>query len=279
MIAPDPHVERCLAAIRDRSSTITALVRPLLPGQWQGPTNCPPWLVSDLATHIVTSGQGFVGNIRRGLAGSLEPPSGISHGPSAAGPMAGGPREVATALERVTHEFESLYRDLSDTQLDMLCFHRRGNRSVRWYAAHRLAELTFHGWDLDVSLGRPPVLSAEVATLLLPTLLESNVPRTYAAGLSAERGNGERYRLVTIEDPAAEWLVTINADTLDVVGGPGPRSGPGPGPGEEADLTISAPAATLALLVYGRADLRTCGAALAGDPRQIDRFARIFPRP
>src|SRR5579871_6151785 len=142
----DSHVEACLCAIRERSSTIAAVVRPLLPAQWQGPTNCPPWLVSDLATHIVGSGQGFVGNIRRGLAGSVEPPAGGTHAHET------GPTEAADALIALTDEFESLYAGLSDAQLDMLCFHRRGNRSVRWYAAHRLAEVTFHGWDLDVSL-------------------------------------------------------------------------------------------------------------------------------
>ena len=71
--------------------------------------------------------------------------------------------------------------------------HRRGNRSVRWYAAHRLAELAFHAWDFQVSTGQTPTLDEQVALLLLPTLLESNVPRTYAAGLSTERGAGERY--------------------------------------------------------------------------------------
>jgi predicted lipid carrier protein YhbT len=106
---------------------------------------------------------------------------------------------------------------------------------------------------------------------LLPTLLESNVPRTYAAGLSAERGTGERYDFVAAEDPAMHWLVTINPDALEVTRGSADDG--------EADLTISAPAVTLALLVYGRADLGTCGATLEGDRRQVDRFAKIFPRP
>jgi uncharacterized protein (TIGR03083 family) len=261
----NPHVEACLAAIRERSVSISNVVRPLLPAQWQGPTNCPPWLVSDLASHIVISGRGHIGSIRRGLAGSVEPPAGGAHAHDEAGPA-----EVADALMAQTDAFQSLYDGLSDTQLDMLCFHRRGNRSVRWYAAHRLAEVTFHGWDLDVSLGREATLSTEVALLLLPTLLESNVPRTYAAGLSAERGNGERYRLIATDDASSSWLVTITPETLGVTGGPSDS---------EADLEIRAPAAMLALLVYGRANLRTCGATLEGDPRQVDRFAKIFPRP
>jgi hypothetical protein len=169
---------------------------------------------------------------------------------------------------RVTDEFESLYAGLSESQLDTICFHRRGNRSIRWYAAHRLAEVTFHGWDLDVSLGRPASVADDVALLLLPTLLESNVPRTYAAGLSQERGQGERYLLAVDGEPTARWLVTIKPETLEVVRGDG-----------AADLSITAEASTLALLVYGRAELKSCGAVLEGDRALVERFATTFPRP
>ncbi len=258
----DPHVANCLAAIRERSTTIVQVVEPLLPDQWNGPTNCAPWLVSDLATHILTSGQGFVRSIRRGLEGMVEPATGGSHS------LTDAPPAVARGLAALTDEFESLYMGLADAQLDTVCFHRRGNRSIRWYAAHRLAEVSFHGWDLDVSLGRQASLSADVAHLLLPTLLESNVPRTYAAGLSPERGTGERYLLLAEDDPSARWLLTIGPDALDVS-----RDG------GAADLTISAPASTLALLVYGRAELESCGATLRGDPSQVERFAKVFPRP
>jgi len=87
---------------------------------------------------------------------------------------------------------------------------------VRWYATHRLAEVAFHGWDLRTSLGREPVFSVEVARLLLPTLIESNVPRTYAAGLSQERGSGERYALLVADHPEDAWLVTIGPAELQV---------------------------------------------------------------
>jgi len=255
-------VTRCLGAIRERSSTIASTVRPLSPEEWSEVTNCPPWRVSDLATHIVTSGQGFVRSIRRGLEGIVEPAPPPTHS------LEGGPGAVADALLGVTDEFESLYAGLSDAQLETVCFHRRGNRSIRWYAAHRLAEVTFHGWDLDVSLGHAASVSVEVAGLLLPTLLESNVPRTYAAGLSAERGRGERFLLAIADDPSLRWVVTIDPDTLSVLPG-----------GDSADLNITADAATLALVVYGRAELQSCGAAVSGDLSLVERFPRIFPRP
>jgi uncharacterized protein (TIGR03083 family) len=240
---------------------IAGVVRPLTAEQWDGGTNCPPWRVSQLATHIVTSGQGFVRSIRRGLQGITEPAS-------VEPPVFSGPQAVGEALMQVTDEFESLYTGLSEPQLETVCFHRRGNRSIRWYAAHRLAEVTFHGWDLDVSLGRPASIRQDVALLLLPMLLESNVPRTYAAGLSQERGRGERYLLTVGGDPAAQWRVTIKPETLEVSHG-----------GGAADLRITADASTLALLVYGRAELTSSGVALEGEQGLGERFARTFPRP
>ena len=92
-----------------------------------------------------------------------------------------------------------------------------------------LAEVAFHRWDVQYSLGKDAVFDDEIAALLLPTLIESNAPRTYAAGLSAERGRDERYVLAVPGAPAASWLVTIGPEELDA------RLGDGP-----ADVVISA---------------------------------------
>jgi uncharacterized protein (TIGR03083 family) len=240
---------------------------------WDGPTNCPPWRVRDIAAHIVSSGEGFVGSIRRGLAGSVEPPG---HGEDRQRRQAelesADPATVAGELENVTRDFVGLYAGLGDQQLSTICFHRRGNRSIRWFAAHRLAEVAFHSWDLRFSLGKAPRLDETVAALLLPTLLESNAPRTYAAGLTPERGRGERYGLSVLDDASANWLVTIDPDGLSAKRG-----------GRPADLTITGSATDLAMLVYGRSDLATLfgtGAVqLEGDLTLVDRFALVFPRP
>src|SRR5438874_2291806 len=72
-MSTDVEVERCLSSLRELSSALVADLLLLPADAWVGETNCSPWLVRDLAAHIVESGQGFVGNIRRGLAGSVEP--------------------------------------------------------------------------------------------------------------------------------------------------------------------------------------------------------------
>jgi uncharacterized protein (TIGR03083 family) len=258
----DAHLTRCLTALRETSGGLVDEIATLSAEAWGRPTNCPPWQVRDLAAHLVSSGQGFVGSIRRGLAGSVEPPE---HGASVQVRDAH-PVTVAEALGAVTREFLSLYPGLSETQLDTICWHRRGNRTVRWYAAHRLAEVAFHGWDLRTSLGRQPTFNVEDARLLLPTLLESNVPRTYAAGLSPERGRGERYSLRAAEHPEDSWLVTIEPEVLRVERG-----------ARDGDVRITATADQLALLVYGRASLDQT--RVEGDANVIERFGRIFPRP
>jgi uncharacterized protein (TIGR03083 family) len=272
-MSTDPQVERCLSSIRELSD---ALVRDLLalpPEAWDGPTNCAPWRVRDLAAHIASSGEGFVDSISQGLAGSMEPRVNTEERHRRHAELqAADSKTIARALRAVTTAFEGLYSGLQDQELSAICFHRRGNRSVRWYAAHRLAEVAFHYWDLQLSLGQEPRLEEQVAALLLPTLLESNAPRTYAAGLTPQRGGGERYLFVVGDDPQARWLVTIDPDKLDA------RRGAAP-----ADLTISGPAASLALLIYGRLDLRTASQAgalrLDGDLALSERFSRIFPRP
>jgi hypothetical protein len=207
---------------------------------------------------MVTSGQGFVTSIRNGLAGSTEPPA-------RAETRFDGPRAVADALTNVADQFIALYDGRTEQQLETICFHRRGNRSVRWYAAHRLAELAFHGWDLEISLGRAATFPDRTANLLLPTLLESNVPRTYAAGLSAQRGSGEQYVLRT---PVSAWTVTIDREVLHVERGQ-----------HAASVSISAPPGVLALLVYGRTSLQDPAIEVDGDSAVAERFAAVFPKP
>jgi uncharacterized protein (TIGR03083 family) len=272
-MSTDPQVERCLGLIRDLSEALVRDLLALSPQAWDGPTNCMPWRVRDLAVHVVSSGEGFVTSIRRGLTGSVEPNVGSELRQRRQAELeAADAATVARALQVVTADFVGLYAGLHEPELSAICFHRRGNRSVRWYAAHRLAEVAFHAWDLHFSLGQVLKLDEQVAALLLPTLLESNAPRTYAAGLTPQRGSGERYLLVVVDDPLARWLVTIDPDKLEVQPG-----------GDLADMTISGSASGLAMLIYGRAELsglmQTGAVRVDGDLALVDRFALIFPRP
>jgi uncharacterized protein (TIGR03083 family) len=276
-MSSDPQVNRCLSLIRAQLDGLRAELASLPPEGWAAETNCPPWLVRDLVAHIVVSGEGFAASIRQGLDGSVEPS--ISHAAREARQAelaTADPATILAAIQAITDDFDSLYANLDDAALETIAFHRRGNRPVRWYAYHRLAEVAFHCWDLQASFQATPIFDEEIARLLLPTLLESNAPRTYAAGLSAEKGQGERYQLAVSEDPSAVWVVTIHPDRLEAVRGATPPDSP-------ADAAITASAATLALLLYGRRELSTLFQAkevwLDGDLLVAERFGLLFPRP
>ncbi len=266
-------VQGCLDAIDESSAALEREIRAMPAEVWAGPTNCPPWQVCDLVGHVVDSGHRFAASIRRGLAGSVDPPA----GPDARlGGMAAlaeeKPATVASALRDVTNEFAGLYAGLDDDGLSAPCYHRRGNRPVRWYAAHRLVEVALHSWDLHLSLHQEPVLPERVAGLVLPTLLESNAPLMYGLGLAEDQGQGERFSLAVEGDPAASWLMTFYPEQLVAQREEAP-----------ADVTLTATAADLVLLVYGRADLpnlsRSGRARLDGDPALADRLPRLFPKP
>jgi uncharacterized protein (TIGR03083 family) len=276
-MSTDREVNRCLSAIRAQLDGLRAELAGMPPEAWTAETNCAPWLVRDLVAHIIVSGEGFAASIRQGLAGSLE--QSISHeqrDQRQAQLAAADPATISAAIKAVTDDFESLYIGLNDAGLDTIAFHRRGNRPIRWYAYHRLAEVAFHCWDLQASFGAEPVFDESIARLLVPTMLESNAPRTYAAGLSAEKGTGERYQVVIADDPAAQWLVTILPDRLEAVRGAAPPDAP-------ADATITGSAATLALLLYGRRELSALFERrevwLDGDILIAMRFGSVYPRP
>jgi len=112
----DPHVARYLNSIQTLSSALEAQLRALSPEEWDGPTNCAPWRVRDLAAHVVSSGEGFIASIRQGLAGSVEPSLSQEARHRRETELANAhPETVARALDAVTAEFIRLYDGLLDT--------------------------------------------------------------------------------------------------------------------------------------------------------------------
>jgi uncharacterized protein (TIGR03083 family) len=268
-MAAHPDVDQALRHIRTVTRQFRERLSQLPRDAWERPTNCRPWRVRDLAAHVVSSGESFRMSVERGVAGSVEPAVPEAERERRIGEIAASPPELMLArLDEVTDGIERLYQRLSAEELEAICYHRRGNRTARWYICHRLAEVAFHRWDLDRSLGRDATLDEDVATFLLPTLLESNLPRIYPSG---PRGAG-RFRLSVPDDPARRWLLAATPDRLEVT-----RDG------GSADVTITAAPSVLALLVYGRADLseetRQGRAQIEGDRALAERFHTMFVGP
>lgn len=272
MPSSEPHYQRCLAQIRRLSQSLGDELAALSSAEWDAPTGCAPWTVRHVLAHVVRGGEGFAGRIARGLRGSVKPPDPDEGARRESELLVGTNAEMLAALAAATEDFEAQYAGLTDAQLETPVFHRLGNRSLKWFAAHRLAEVAFHRWDIQDALGRAPALDEEVAALLLPTILEQNAPSTYGVGQTVERGKGERFLLAVSDQPDARWLLTIGPGRLTTERGDAP-----------ADVTITGSAAALALLAYGRRDLPSLfqerALWLDGDIAIADRFGLIFPKP
>lgn len=266
-MASEPVIDQALRQMRAITRGVHADLEGLSAEAWAAPTNCPPWAVRDLVAHMITSADGHRVSVERGVAGNVEPPQ-VRREDRSGHLESAAPAALIAELDRSTEQFAALYERLTSAQLDAICYHRRGNRSARWYASHRLAEVAFHAWDLRRSLGREAVLDEDVAAFLLPTLIESNLPRIYPLG---PRGEG-RFALSVTGAPDLRWLLSATPEQLDVQRGSG-----------HADTTIAAPASTLALLVYGRvsvpAELSAGHLTVQGDRALAERFHFIFPNP
>jgi uncharacterized protein (TIGR03083 family) len=226
--------------------------------------------VRRLTAHIVENARFIEENVERGAAGNTEP--GISREERAArveGIAAGSPADAVATLDQYAGDLDALFERLSADELERICYHPAGNRSARWYAQQRVAEVAFHRSDFLRSLGQEGALDEAVAAFLLPMLLESNLPRTYQRG---PKGQG-RYRLAAEGRPDLSWLLVATPEALAAQ-----RGG-----AESADVTITAPAGVLALLIYGRADLaeqeRAGRARVEGDRAAAERFHTLFPGP
>jgi uncharacterized protein (TIGR03083 family) len=268
-MAAHPQVDESIRRTHAISQRLRAEVLELPPGAWDTPTNCPPWPVRRLVAHMVENGNFIRGNVESGVAGRLEPTESQEQRVARLQHLAAAPpAEVAAIIDQITADLEATLERLSADELEALCWHPAGNRPARWYAVQRLIELTMHYWDLDLSLGRDAAIDEEAARFILPVILESNVPRTYQRG---PKGEG-RVRLVVEDAPQQSWLLTATPEELRVERG-----------GDGADLTITAPAGMLALMVYGRAnpiEAEAQGRArLEGDRALAERLTTIFPGP
>ena len=270
-MAADPHAEAALRHLRAESDGWQAELETLAPEDWDRPTNCAPWTVRVLVAHPINSAAWYLNSIGQGLRGhlvELSPPEQRNrrmHQIAA--------REPATILadfRAATDRFERTLGSLSADQLDLQATHGFGPRTIRWFLDQRLAEIAFHRWDANHSLGRPADLSGDTAAHLLPMLVEQNLP--VCMGPDYPRGRGT-FRLAVAGTPPATWTLVAQPGSLTVT-----RDDTTP-----PDVTITGDPAALALLVYGRrtiSELEQAGRLqISGDRALAARFHEIFKGP
>jgi uncharacterized protein (TIGR03083 family) len=241
-MSADPWVAEGLRLLRAESEALLADLRALKPADWARPSNCPPWDVATLVAHVTSGAEFHYSSVERGLAGRRTSASSREERMAVAARLAAeGPARMIAVLEANTDYFEALFDRLDAAQLDTLAFHNHGLRPARWFVPHRLAEVVFHRWDVQASLGRATPPDDATVGYFLPIMLEVNLPVLYTRGA---RGRG-RLRLVTREQPPRAWLVEADGAALRAT----------PDGADAPSVTISP--GDLGLLVYGRVPLAT----------------------
>jgi uncharacterized protein (TIGR03083 family) len=270
-MAGDARTDYGLRLVAQETAAFIADIEGLSADAWQRPTNCPPWSVRELVAHLTRGAEAYVAAIEAGLRGELAPFQSREERQ----------RRTEEIMAMDVHEIVSLFRanadrvadtfgGLGEAQVDTLGVHSTGPRTARWWVDQRLAELAFHRWDLERSLGLERELDREIAEHLLVTLMDENfVPIASRGGLGGEG----RFRLVERGGAGAAWTVISSNGFVGV----SRRSG------APVDATLEGEAAALCLLVYGR---RTAGELsragrlnISGNRTPAERFGEIFKGP
>lgn len=126
---------------------------------WQQDSSSDGWTIEDVVVHLAVSSAGWATNIARALAGDSGPPQGqsfVAPGERASHPSGPSAREGRRQSgPQILEDFiagharlREVMETLTDDDLDMPCFHRRGVVPVRGYLGIQLQELALHGWDI-----------------------------------------------------------------------------------------------------------------------------------
>lgn len=264
------HVGEGLRLLRRESDAFAATLSELEPADWDRPTSCPTWTVRQLAAHVIRQVDSYIGSIEQGLRGEFgEPESREARTQRMNEIAAQEPARILADWRDTVDRFEAWFGGLGDEQLRVQGPHSHGPRSASWFVEMRLAEVAFHRFDLDRSLGRPADLDRETARFLLPMLVELNMPSV----VRRDRTGGEgRYALEMHGEAGAAWLLTFSPGALTVTRDV-----------TTAEASFEADPAALALLVYGRArwpDLERDGRlAVRGSREAAARFHDLFRGP
>jgi uncharacterized protein (TIGR03083 family) len=255
-----PNPRRSLERLESEQAELCERLLVLTPAELDRASNLPGWRVFDLAVHVTRVCDSILLAVQRASVGDQTPAFG-----AAARPREDAIRALDPAgwvqLQRATYaDLTRQVSDFSDEQLERLTFpHPQGQRSVRWFCTQLLTEVAFHRWDLDWSLGGRDPLDDELATYLLPFMLDPAEP---LFGLRRAPNGTQTFSLA---GTGMGWVLSATDSGTRVerrTGGPEPviRAAPG----------------WLALAVYGRVRVDGPGFEISGPPETADRFATVF---
>ncbi|MEV5608558.1 maleylpyruvate isomerase family mycothiol-dependent enzyme [Streptomyces sp. NPDC052225] len=237
-----------LRLIDDRSAVFRAAVAAAPDLDVQVPT-CPDWTLRELAAHL---GEG-----RRAWAAT------VAAGPDATAKSAPrdasrAPRETDALLAWLAASTQELLDELRAAGPERGCWTWWGTsqtpRTVGAVARHQLHEVAIHTYDAQSAVGAPLPLPDEVAFDAIEEFLNTCCTTTTAWP----------HKPATLDSRTAEgpsWRQRLDADGVSVTRLPASGA-------EPADAGVQAPAADLALVLYGRRPLDSVH--LEGDRDLID---------
>jgi uncharacterized protein (TIGR03083 family) len=259
-MAPHPEPKHSLQLVDPELARIGETILELTPTQLELPSNLPGWRIYDLGVHITRVCALLLLAVQRASTGDQTPAFG-----DAAKPLENRIRAMPVPdwvpLQRDSYtQMCALIDRLSEAQIEQATFpHVQGIRTIRWYCSQLLAEMVFHRWDLERSLGAQAPLDDRLAAYLLEFLLDPVVP---LFGIRRAQTGSETF---SVSSGGTNWVLTTTPDGTRVE-----RRPHGPEP------VISAAPGWLALATYGRVRADSAAFDIVGPPDSADRFATIF---
>jgi uncharacterized protein (TIGR03083 family) len=232
----------------------------LTDAQLQSASNLPGWSIADMLVHTTRVCDSLLMAVKRATVGDRTPVFGPTSAAREDEIRAMGPAGWA-ALQRGAHaELTQVVSGLSSEQIEQSTFpFGPGERNIAWFCTQNLAEVAYHRWDLDWSLGQRDPLDDDLAAYLLPFLLDAQRLLFWR-----KRTDGEPQTFALSTD-SQTWVLHVTSDGTTVAP-----------PGTAAQVIIAAPPGWLALAAYGRVSTTGPAFRVTGPNDASQRFAAIF---
>jgi uncharacterized protein (TIGR03083 family) len=266
-----------LGALRDAAiplqtamgSAVLGFAGSLRAEQWDGPTNCPPWTVKTIFSHLVRNAEMFQLMLDSGQRGERVFPQTQDQREVRQRELAALSVDALTSTFAQGHEaLRDRLAGLSADELSMPCPHPRWLMPASWILTQRLVELSCHFWDMESSVGRPAEIDGDVARYILPAIVGTNLPMFY----QRDKAASGRWAIVATDLPDGTWIVEAAEGSVSV------RQAR-----DAAPVEILADSPALVRWLYGRASaagLQSEGRMrVAGDGTLLHRWDEAFRAP
>jgi uncharacterized protein (TIGR03083 family) len=259
---PDPRLSLQLLELEQQRFAQRLLA--LAPDRLVEPSNLPDWQIFDLCVHITRVCDSIHKAVHRAQVGDQTPAFGAAARPREQEIRAMSAAEWVELQRSACGEITASVASLSNDQLEAFTFpHPQGQRSVAWFCTQLLAEMAFHRWDLDRSIGNRTGLEDNVAEHLLSFLLDTHEPI-----IGMIRSETESSFILATSSRA--WKLVTDASGTRVVEVGLRRLGAGEVP------VVTASPSWLDLAIYGRVRVDEPEFTVTGRADTAVRFAGIF---